>query len=97
MLVPGGNNMSDETWRQYTDKQFFKNKLTSEIVWLFIYQGPATTVVNYKTSECENIKNSEFKEQYKSIPSPYPCQRPKAHNPQFQSKWHCNLCAAEGL
>ena len=74
--------MSDENWRQYTDKQFFKNENNGDIVWLLIYQGPATTVVNYHTSECENIKNSEFKEQYESIP-------------QFQSKWHCVRCKLE--
>ena len=86
--------MSDENWRHFTDKQFFKNENNGDIVWLLIYQGPATTVVNYHTSECENIKNSEFKEQYESIPPPYPCQN-SAHNPQFQSKWHCVRCKLE--
>jgi len=82
-------------WRQFTDKNFFKNKETHDIVWVLIYQGPATTVVNYNTSECENIKTTEFKEQFESILSPHPCQNPSAHNPQFESKWHCKSCSSE--
>ena len=84
-------------WRQFKDKNFFKNKETNEIVWVLIYQGPATTVVNYNTGECENVKNSEFREQFESILSPYPCQRPKDHTPQFEGKWHCKICVLEGL
>jgi|TARA_B110000263_G_C15174696_1_gene448644 hypothetical protein len=76
----------------YTGKQFFKHKETKQIVWLVIYQGPATTVADYETHECENYKNSDFKENFVSIKAPFPCQNGKAHNPEFESKWHCVQC-----
>ena len=50
----------------YNGKQFFKHKETKQIVFLVIYQGPATTVADYNTHECMNYKNSDFKEQFES-------------------------------
>ena len=76
----------------YTGKQFFKHKETKQIVFLVIYQGPATTVADYNTHECMNYKNSDFKEQFESIKTPFNCQRPEIHNPEFESKWHCVQC-----
>ena len=76
----------------YTGKQFFKHKETKQIVFLVIYQGPATTVADYNTHECMNYKNSDLKKQFESIKTPFPCQRPEIHNPQFESKWHCGQC-----
>ena len=59
----------------YSQKKFFKHKETKQIVFLVIYQGPATTVADYNTHECMNYKNSDFKEQFESIKTPFPCQR----------------------
>jgi hypothetical protein len=79
-------------WKTYANKQFFRHNDTGQIVFLVIYQGPATTVADYMTHECENYKNSDFKEQFVSIKTPHPCERPEIHNPQFESKWHCVQC-----
>ncbi len=76
----------------YSQKKFFKHKETKQIVFLVIYQGPATTVADYNTHECMNYKNSDFKEQFESIKAPFACQRPEIHYPQFESKWHCVQC-----
>ena len=76
----------------YSHKQFFKHKETKQIVFLVIYQGPATTVADYNTHECMNYKNSDFKEQFESIKPPFPCKTPLKCNPQFESKWHCVQC-----
>ncbi len=76
----------------YSQKKFFKHKETKQIVFLVIYQGPATTVADYNTHECMNYKNSDFKEQFESIKPPFACQIPEIHNPQFESKWHCVQC-----
>ena len=46
-------------WKTYATKQFFRHNDTGQIVFLVVYQGPATTVADYMTHECENYKNSE--------------------------------------
>ena len=39
-------------------------------------QGPAWTLADMETGECENIEKTKFKEEWEEIPSPYPCQKP---------------------
>ena len=79
----------------YSQKKFFKHKETKQIVFLVIYQGPATTVADYNTHECMNYKNSDFKEQFESIKAPFACKTPLKCHPQFEGKWHCVQCSTQ--
>jgi len=77
--------------------KYYQHKDTDQITVCVTIQGPAWTLADIETGICMNIEKRVFREEWKEVPPPYPCQKPKEHfngNHIEIMQGHCLICKA---